>query len=171
MSDMAQAGTRRSAAALKLGLAAAVCLTVLDQLSKWFIVFNVMQPPRSIEVTPFFNIVMAWNRGVSFGMFASDSPNAPWFLTALALAIVLALLFWLWRAENRIQALAIGLVIGGAVGNVVDRLRFGAVADFLDFHWAGYHFPAFNLADSAISVGVALLLFDALFVGRQSDIE
>lgn len=154
---------------LRLGLAAAVVLFVVDQASKWLIVGVVMQPPRIIEVTPFFNLVMAWNRGVSFGLFASDSTLAPWLLTALALAIAVALVVWLARAETRLQAFAIGLIIGGALGNVIDRVRFGAVADFLDFHAAGYHWPAFNAADSAITVGVVLLLYDALFAGRGSN--
>ncbi|MDJ0948035.1 MAG: signal peptidase II [Alphaproteobacteria bacterium] len=156
---------------MRLGLPIAAVLLVIDQLSKWVIVSQVMQPPRVIEVTGFFNIVMAWNTGVSFGMFASDSPYGRWALVALALAISAGMAVWLLRAETRLQAAALGLVIGGALGNVIDRLRFGAVADFLDFHAGGYHWPAFNAADSAIAVGVALLLYDALFVGRRSPIK
>lgn len=158
-------------ARLRFGLAVAGVVLVLDQASKWWIVARVMDPPRTIEVTPFFNLVMAWNRGVSFGLFANDSKWGSWLLSGLALAITVALLVWLAKAENRVQALAIGMVVGGAVGNVIDRLRFGAVADFLDIHVAGWHWPAFNLADSGISIGVALLLFDALFGGRQSNIK
>ena len=145
-----------------LGLAAAVL--ILDQITKWWIVFTVMQPPRVIPVTPFFNLVMGWNRGVSFGMLDSDSQAAAWILSLLALAITAALGVWLYRADRLRVAFGIGLVIGGAVGNVIDRVRWGAVADFLDLHWAGYHWPAFNVADSAITVGALVLILDSLFV-------
>ena len=147
--------------ALGLGLAAAV--VVVDQISKWWIVEHVMQPPRSITVTPFFNLVMGWNRGVSFGMLNSDQAISAWMLSAFALAIVVVLLVWMARDDRAICTAALGLVIGGALGNVVDRVRFGAVADFLDFHAFGYHWPAFNAADTAISLGALVLLADALF--------
>ena len=136
---------------------------MLDQLTKWLILDVVMQPPRLITVTGFFNIVLAWNRGVSFSMFQSGSAAGPWILAAVALAISIALGVWLTRQRRLVPALALGLIIGGALGNVIDRLRFGAVVDFLDFHAAGYHFPAFNVADSGITVGVALLIIDGLF--------
>jgi signal peptidase II len=90
---------------------------------------------------------------------------APWLLTVLAVAIGVGLLVWLWRARSIWVAVALGMILGGAVGNVIDRLRFGAVTDFLDAHWGELHWPAFNLADSAISVGVVILLADAL-IGR-----
>jgi len=151
---------------LALGLALSVVVIVLDQLSKWWIVEVVMQPPRVIPVTSFFNLVMAWNRGVSFSLLWHEADWMPWLLSAVAVVIVIFLLAWLRQAANRLVALALGLIIGGAVGNVVDRLRFGAVADFLDFHWAGWHFAAFNVADSAISVGVTLIVIDGLF-GRS----
>lgn len=122
-----------------------------------------MQPPREIAVTPFFNLVLAWNRGVSFSLFRSDASLAPYLLSAVAVAVVIALLVWLGRQHRFWPALGIGLVIGGALGNVIDRLRHGAVVDFLDFHAAGWHWPAFNLADSAITIGVAVLVVDGLF--------
>ncbi|SVD80679.1 uncharacterized protein METZ01_LOCUS433533, partial [marine metagenome] len=93
----------------------------LDQLTKWWIVNFVMNPPSVIEVTPFFNLVLGLNRGVSFGMFSSDTNLSRWLLTALALAIVCALAVWLWRAEKPWLAGALGLIIGGAIGNVIDR--------------------------------------------------
>ena len=126
-----------------------------------------MGPPKIISVTGFFNFVLVWNRGVSFGMFGSHSHWGPILLTGLALVISVVLLVWLRRVETRLVATAIGLVLGGALGNVIDRLRFEAVVDFLDFHVLGYHWPAFNVADSAISVGVGLLLYDALFESRR----
>ena len=147
---------------VRLGLIVAIVVLIVDQLTKWWILEHVMQPPRVIEVTPFFNLVMAWNRGVSFGMFAYGADMMPYVLSALAIGIVALLVNWLRKLDRSWPALALGLVIGGAVSNVIDRLRFGAVADFLDFHVAGYHWPAFNVADSGIVVGVLLLLIDGL---------
>jgi signal peptidase II len=106
---------------------------------------------------------MGWNRGVSFGLFSSDSSAAAWALIVLALLIVGLLIAWLAKEEHAPTAAALGLVIGGALGNVIDRLRFGAVADFLDFHAFGYHWPAFNAADTAISLGALALVAGALF--------
>jgi signal peptidase II len=144
------------------GLAIAVAVIVADQFTKWLIL-EVMDPPRIITVTGFFNIVLAWNRGVSFSLFETGSAAGPWILSILALAISAGLLVWMTRQRRFVPTLALGLVIGGAIGNVVDRFRFGAVVDFLDVHGAGYHWPAFNVADSAITVGVALLIIDGLF--------
>jgi len=149
------------------GLVLAAVVMVLDQATKWWMLEVVgigYRPP--IEVTPFFNLVMVWNRGVSFGLFAHEAEVMPYVLSGVALAISAALLVWLARAERRWIAAAVGLVIGGALGNVIDRLRFGAVADFLDVHAAGWHWPAFNVADAAISVGVGMILLDGLF-GRH----
>jgi signal peptidase II len=165
MTDRAMA-TGHSRSLIRLGLAVAAIVMVLDQISKWWIITAVMQPPRVIEVTSFFNLVMAWNRGVSFSLFTHDAEFMPYVLVAVALGIVVFLLSWLRRADRAFLAFAIGMVIGGALGNVIDRLRFGAVADFLDFHVLGYHWPAFNVADTGISVGVALIVIDGLF-GRH----
>jgi signal peptidase II len=148
---------------LRLGLSIAAVVLVLDQLSKWWIRDVVMIPPRTIEVTPFFNIVYARNTGVSFSMFRADSQIGQWLLSGVALAIVAGLLVWMRRLDRRWPVVALGLIVGGAIGNVVDRLRLRFVFDFLDFYWNGYHFAAFNLADSAITVGVAMLLIDGLF--------
>ena len=150
----------------RVSLAIAAVLIVADQITKWIILERVMVPPRIIPVTDFFNLVLVWNRGVSFGLFSDGDPSQRWILIGVALAVTTALTVWLWRADRWPVALALGLVIGGALGNVIDRLRFGAVADFLDFHVAGFHWPAFNLADSAITVGVALLVLDSLFGSR-----
>ncbi|MCW9035046.1 MAG: signal peptidase II [Rhodospirillales bacterium] len=151
-----------------LGIIIALTITLSDLISKWWIVENVMQPPHVIPVTSFFNIVMAWNKGVSFGMFSSDSPYNQWILAGLAFSIAIGLLVWLWRNEDKIIAVSLGLVIGGAFGNAIDRLHYGAVADFLDFYIGRYHWPAFNVADIAISCGAALLIFDSLFRKQES---
>lgn len=151
----------------RFGLVLAAVVVVLDQVSKWWILADVMNPPTVIPVTPFFNLVLVWNRGVSFGLLNQDSAWIPWLLSALAAAICGGLLVWLRRADGRWLAAALGLVIGGALGNLVDRLRFGAVVDFLDVHAGGYHWPAFNVADAAITVGVGVLLIDALIADRN----
>jgi signal peptidase II len=148
-----------------LGLGIAVLVFALDQLTKWWIVTDVMDPLRILEITPFLNIVLVRNRGASFGMLNDGGEWGPWLLTALAVVIAVGLLVWLWRARSSWVAVALGMIIGGAAGNVIDRLRFGAVTDFLDAHWGELHWPAFNLADSAITVGVVILLADAL-IGR-----
>lgn len=145
------------------GLGLAALVIVLDQLSKWWILTDVMNPPRVIEVLPFANVVLVWNRGVSFGLFNTASDYGPWILSGLAIAISIVLLIWLWRGTERIVGLGIGLILGGAIGNVVDRLIHGAVVDFVDLHAGGAHWPAFNVADSAITVGALLLVLDSLF--------
>lgn len=157
-----------AAAKLRLGLGVALAVAVLDQALKAWMLALVFDPPRVLVLTPFFNLAPAWNRGVSFGFLAHGSEWAPWLLSALAAAIALYLLRWLSKAESPWVATALGLVLGGAVGNAVDRVRYGAVADFLDFHAFGWHFWAFNLADSAITVGAAGLLLMSLLAERLS---
>jgi len=163
---------------LPRGLSVAALIIVLDQVSKWWIVEKVMRPEgvdgtpfhsaTRIQVTPFFDLVMAWNRGVSFGIGNNGGEWNAVLLSVLALAICVAMVFWLAKAETWMLQVALGGIIGGALGNVIDRARFGTVADFLDFHLAGHHWPAFNVADSAITVGAAFLIFDALFGARDS---
>ena len=151
---------------MRLGLAVASVIVIADQIIKWWAISLLAEQPYGIEVLPFFNLILVWNQGISFGIFGGGL-MPPWLLGGVALAVALALVIWLRKAETRLLAATIGLVIGGALGNVVDRFRFGAVADFLDLHVAGYHWPAFNLADAAITIGVALLLIDALLIGRE----
>lgn len=145
-------------------------IVALDQLSKWAVmelVFHGDLTPRAIEVTPFFNWVIVWNRGISFGMFNQASEYGPYILIGLALVISLIFLIWLFRTRSHMQSAGLALVIGGAIGNVIDRLQYGAVFDFLDFHAGGYHWPAFNLADSCIVTGVGVLLIHALFFEKE----
>ncbi len=152
----------------RYGFALAAITIFLDQLTKIWALAELWDPPRFHEVTGFFNLVMVWNRGVSFGMFGGLGEIGPWILSALATAIAIGLSVWLWRADTRLIGTALGLIIGGAIGNVIDRIRFGAVVDFLDVHAFGYHWPAFNIADSAITIGVGLLLIDSLFGKREA---
>ena len=157
--------------AVRRGLAIAALVMALDQATKWWILLSVMRPPRMIEITPFFNLVLTWNRGVSFGFLNTDSAAGPWILSVLALVVVALLVVWLARAGGWFVIGALGLIIGGALGNVIDRAVHRAVVDFLDFHWAGYHWPAFNVADSAITVGAAMLVVDSLFSGRNQKVR
>lgn len=167
-----------------VGFAIALDTLILDQISKWLILEYVMReqvqpqgiklgllewltkaPARmpsgtSIEVLPFFNLTMVWNEGISFGLFHG---TGIWILCGLSLVITVLFSVWLTRATGWLQAVSLALVIGGAIGNVIDRLRFGAVADFFDFHIASWHYPAFNVADCGIVVGIALLVIDGVF--------
>lgn len=164
---MANEPAARRRAMLRLGLIAALAVLVLDQILKLAVLDLLDFGQRAIVVTPFFNLVLVWNEGVSFGMLDGLGATLPWLLAGIAIAVVLGLIVWLSRTEQWPSALALGLVIGGALGNVVDRVRYGAVVDFLDLHVAGYHWPAFNLADAAICVGAVVLLADGLLAPRR----
>ena len=153
---------------LRRGLILAAAILVADQLSKHYMLFVLHLPIVGhiplVELGPFgFDLTMVWNRGVTFGMLAGDSAWTQFALGAVALVISAFLVRWMARAENRMTAYALGAVVGGAVGNVIDRLRFGAVADFFDAHAFGWHWYVFNVADAAIVVGVLVLVADALF--------
>ncbi len=151
---------------LRLGLLVAAVVVIADRMVKWWAIDALADTPYGVEILPFFNLVLVENRGISFGMFGGGT-LPPLLLAAVALAVTLALVIWLRLVETRLLAAAIGLVIGGALGNVIDRFRYGAVVDFLDLHWDDFHWPAFNLADAAISVGVVVLLMDALLIGHE----
>lgn len=147
---------------LAVGLVIAAVLCLVDQASKWWVLLDIMNPPQTIEVTSFFNLVLVWNRGVSFGLFPAGDATGKWILIAVALGICVGLALWLRKPDTSKTVVAIGLIIGGAIGNVIDRIIHGAVVDFLDVHAAGYHWPAFNIADSAICIGAGLLILDSL---------
>ncbi len=125
-------------------------------------------PYVEINATSFFNLVMVWNRGASFGLLNDESGAvSPYIMIGIALVISAVFLVWLWRTQSWMQGIALAFVIGGALGNVIDRARFGAVIDFLDFHIMGLHWPAFNVADSAIVIGIGLLIFYSLFLEKN----
>ncbi len=152
------------------GLAVAAAAAVLDQASKAMVLAFFGEPGCAVHrvaVSSFLDIVLTCNPGVSFGLFNRTGINALIFSLAAAL-IILVLVFWLSRVRASFLAVAIGLVIGGAIGNVVDRLRFGAVIDFLYFHAGSWYWPAFNLADSAICLGVAAMLLDGMLSRRAT---
>ena len=147
---------------VKRWYALAGLVIVVDQLSKW-LVLETIRFGETIYVAPFWNWVLTYNPGAAFSFLADQPGWQRWFFTVLALAISV----WIARelkkcAGQRLLALALALVMGGALGNVIDRLRFGAVVDFIQWHVAGYYWPAFNVADSAITVGAIFLVFSQL---------
>ncbi|HZD26574.1 MAG TPA: signal peptidase II [Alphaproteobacteria bacterium] len=143
-----------------LWLAAAVA--AVDQASKWLLIGWLGELGHAVRVTSFFNLVLVWNPGISFGMFQSGGAWR-WVLSAGTAVIAAVLVLWLRRRPPALAATGIALVLGGAVGNLIDRLLpRRAVADFFDVHLLGYHWPAFNIADSAISVGVVLILMESV---------
>ena len=130
-------------------------IMLADQATKQIILDSIFDPPRRIEILAILNLVPVWNRGMSFGMLADGGNWVPIGLTGLAF-VVSAWLFWMVPRLHRGQRLAAAFIAGGAVGNAIDRLRFGKVVDFIDLHYAGLHWPAFNLADAAITIGAVL---------------
>ncbi len=141
----------------------AALVVALDQLSKYWVLEIHDLPARiSTPVLPFFSLTMVWNTGFSFGLGGDSGQLGRWLITAFSLAVASVLAVWAWRATRPLTATALGLIIGGAIGNnLIDRVRFGAVADFLDFR--GLYFPwIFNVADAAITIGVVALLADSL---------
>ena len=154
---------------LRLGLLIAAAAAALDQLSKFAVLRFFGEPGcggHRAVVTSFLDLVITCNRGVSFGLFNRGAELNALVFSLVAAFVVAILIGWLWRVRSGVLAVAIGLVIGGAVGNVIDRLRLGGVVDFLYFHAGSWYWPAFNLADSAICLGVAAMLIDGL-LGRR----
>lgn len=130
----------------------------LDQATKYLMVNVVMQPPRLIPVTPFFNLTLGFNEGASFGMLGGVMQGRPWAMIALTGAITAVIAFWALRAPNLRARAGFALIVGGSLGNITDRIRQGAVTDFLDFYWQDWHWPTFNLADVVIFIGAMLVL-------------
>ncbi len=147
------------------GLTAAAAVFAADQLTKWAVAHPLALPARgTIELLPFFDLKWVENYGVSMGFLVADGALGRWLLVALTGAIALGVAAWLWREKLRPDAIALGLVLGGALGNILDRVRFGHVVDFADLHFGTWHpFLVFNVADAAITIGVLLLLLRALF--------
>ena len=146
---------------MPFGLLLAAITVVLDQFTK-ALVLAFLEPYQAVEWAPFLSCVLVFNTGISFGLFAGESALLWWVLIGLALAVSVLLTSWLYKEKRPRVASALGLILGGAIGNVVDRIFRHAVVDFLDLHIGGWHWPAFNLADSAITVGVVLYVFTSL---------
>ena len=147
------------------GLMLALAIFIVDQLVKYLVTgpIGLAIEGQSIELLPIFNLTLVHNYGVSLGMLTADSNAMRWGLVAMTGAISLFVGGWLWRETNRIDVLALGLVLGGATGNLLDRIRFGHVVDFADLHFGEFRpFLVFNVADAAITIGVLILLARAL---------
>jgi len=143
-----------------LGVAAIVIL--LDQLSK-IAITKILAYGESIRITSFFNLVLAYNKGAAFSFLASESGWQRYFFTAISIAAILFILFLLRKhAGQKLFCWALALVLGGAIGNLIDRVLYGHVVDFLDVHLHGWHWPAFNIADSGITIGAVLFVIDEL---------
>jgi signal peptidase II len=166
---MEGSGSKRLTSPLRPGVIAAIVTLLLDQASKlWLLYVFDIGHRGTVEVTPFFDLVLAWNIGISFGWFQNDSQIAQITLMVVKAAAVIALAIWMARSRTLIATLALGLIIGGAIGNAIDRFAYGAVVDFALFHLQiggkPFNWYVFNLADVAIVAGVAALLYDS-FLG------
>jgi signal peptidase II len=173
----------------------AFCISVIfivlifDQLSKWMVMELIMRHSQTgtaldffdwiaqvpdkpdfmrFEILPFYNIVLVWNYGVSFGMFNNQSPENALLLSGISTLIAFGLMLWMFDNKNRYMSIGLALAIGGAFGNIVDRMRFGAVIDFIDIHAYGFHWPAFNIADSCIVIGIGIVILHSLFWDKDA---
>ncbi len=168
MSETAQGGEKFSSHT-GFGLGAAAIFLALDQVSKWWIVhvFGLVERGR-VPVFPHFDLVFVKNKGVSYGLFSQDSAAGQWFLIAFAIIAVIVMLLWLIKSETRLVALSLGLIIGGAIGNSIDRAIYGGVVDFISLYGFDYYWYVFNVADTAIVAGVIGLIYDSLIANRKN---
>ena len=145
------------------GALAAGSVFLIDRISKWWIVGTLDLPNRKpVEIFSFLDLNMVWNKGISLGLFQAGDESGRYILIGLTSAVSLGIAYWLYRAQSNFVCVVLGLVLGGAIGNIWDRFQYGAVADFFHFHIAGWSFYVFNVADAAITLGVLLLIGDAL---------
>lgn len=157
----------------RVGLLCAIVALLVDQLSKYLLVEHVFRPdgvtetpfysPVVIDILPVFDLSLSWNRGISFSLFSSGETATVIVLLIVTSVITAVMIGWMWRAPRVWLQAGLGLIVGGALGNIIDRASIGAVADFLHVFWGNWHFPTFNIADSCITVGAIIVLLDALF--------
>lgn len=178
-----------------LGLVLVFSIVFADQYSKWLVLDMLRTTPpsangfiqwfttpdkiaffvneretfKTITLAPMLNLVVVWNQGISFGLFDSNSPGTAFVLIGISMAASVLMLIWMAMTAKKLVALPLALIIGGAVSNTLDRIRFGAVADFIDVHAGQWHWPAFNLADSSIVAGAALLLLESFMSERKNN--
>ena len=151
-----------------LGFTAAAVTLVLDQASKLYTLFVYSLPVKEpVELGPFVNLIVVWNRGISYGLFQQNGDVGRWVLIAVSILAAIGLSFWIRRAAGRVLAVSLGLIVGGALGNVIDRLAYGAVFDFIQLHLGDWSWYVFNVADAAIVAGVFGLLYDSFVLDRQ----
>ena len=145
----------------------ALAIVLIDQIVKAGVLsYSARTDVDPRPLTPFLDLTLRWNRGISFSLFARDSPAGQIVLVVLTLAVTGLLALWLFRSRSALPAVGLGLIIGGALGNAIDRIAHGAVIDYLDLHAFGRHFFVFNVADAAINIGVGLLILDLLLIPR-----
>jgi signal peptidase II len=156
----------------QLGFLLAILVFAADQFSKYMVAVPLGLKERGqIVITSFFNLTWVENYGVSLGMLTADTNIGRWLLVGLTALISVGVIVWLWREANRQDAFGLGLVLGGAIGNIVDRVRFSHVVDFADLHFGEFRpFLVFNVADAAITIGVLILLFRALLVRDKTKV-
>jgi signal peptidase II len=150
-----------------------VVMIVIDQITKWLIVQHFSYGER-LNLLPVLDLTLAYNPGAAWSFLAAESGWQRWMFTGLSIAVSIALVVWLRRLKARSQGLlacALSLILAGALGNVIDRIRFGHVIDFILVYWDEHAFPIFNVADSAITIGAAMLLLDALLETRRSKVQ
>ncbi|NBJ13733.1 signal peptidase II [Microvirga sp. SYSU G3D207] len=168
----AKARTARSglSAASLLGFSAALITLVLDQATKLYTLFVFDLPVKEpVEFAPFINLIVVWNRGISYGLFQQSSDLGRWALIVISILAAIGLSVWIRRTSAKLLAASLGLIVGGALGNVIDRLAYGAVFDFIQFHIGSWSWYVFNVADAAIVAGVVGLLYDSFVLeGRRA---
>lgn len=153
----------------RLGILVAATVLIADQLVKWIVTVPLsLEKVRSIGILPFFDLTWVKNYGVSFGMLTADSDAQRWLLVGFTAAVAAGVAWWMWRERARADVLALGAVLGGAIGNIIDRARVGYVIDYADLHFGEFRpFLVFNIADAAITIGVLLLVARALLVREK----
>ena len=148
--------------ARRLGLMTVLIVFIADQLLKWWLLYRVgLAENGPYDLTSFLTIVLAWNRGISYGLFQQGTDLGRWFLVVISFVAAIWLWRWMWREPRRFTVFSLALIIGGALGNGLDRAVYGAVVDFVHFHWGSFSWYIFNIADVAIVVGVLGLLYES----------
>jgi signal peptidase II len=152
----------------RIGLALALLTLVLDQASKIYMLFIFDLPVREpLHLAPFLSLIVVWNRGISYGLFQQDGELGRWVLIVVSLAAAVGLSLWIRRTSGRLLAASLGLIVGGAIGNAIDRVAYGAVFDFIHLHAGSFSWYVFNVADAAIVAGVAGLLYDSFVLEKR----
>ncbi|MDP3407099.1 signal peptidase II [Bosea sp. (in: a-proteobacteria)] len=155
--------------ARRLGLAVVLVVFLADQALKLWLLFGLrLAETGPFAVTPFMNIVLAWNRGISYGLFQQHSDIGRWGLVVISIVAAIWLGRWMWREERPLTVIGLALIVGGALGNGLDRAVYGAVVDFVHLHWGSFSWYIFNIADAAIVVGVVALLYESFRPGAET---
>ncbi len=162
------AATNAATQAARIGLWTALVTLLLDQASKLYMLFVYDLPVREpVRLAPFLDLIVVWNRGISYGLFQQHSELGRWILVFVSLAAAFGLTIWIRRTTGRLLAASLGLIVGGAIGNVIDRVSYGAVFDFIHFHVGSFSWYVFNVADAAIVAGVVGLLYDSFVLEKR----